>query len=107
MQRRSALAKVSCGEAAPRRSPPLLVQVQGEGWGEVRWSLYESRSKWLRHSKIQTDLSRRSRCSLRPLPGQGEAMKPWHLVMRNIIRREGPWVRFPPKLARAVHLRAK
>src|SRR5260370_10684627 len=56
-------------------SRPLLMQ--GRGWGEVRWSLYETRSKSLCPSGILTDLSRRSRCSRRPLLGlgQGDAMR--------------------------------
>ena len=29
------------------------LSVQGEGWGEVWWSLYETRSKWLRRNGIR------------------------------------------------------
>jgi hypothetical protein len=53
--------------------PPLLVQ--GEGWGEVRWSVCAIRRKWLRHSDSQTSLSRRARCSQRSLLDQGEVRR--------------------------------
>ena len=36
------------------------------GLGEVRWSPCAIRSKWPRHKEIQTELSRRSRCSRQP-----------------------------------------